>query len=72
MDTSPDGHGDDVLSRQRLGYLHAELRRIETYLGGMSVLQGRDPTAILATVTSEITQLRQIIADYVCDSDRDA
>jgi hypothetical protein len=72
VDTSPDGQGSGSPSRQRPGRLNAESPRIETCLGGVSALQGRDPTAVLVTVASESTQLRQITAGHLSGNDHDA
>ena len=72
MDTSHRGQGGDTLSRQRSGRLRTELHGTGTYPGGVDARLGRDPTAVLATVVREITQLRQIAARYRHSSDRDA
>ncbi len=72
MGAEPDEHGRDSLCRHRLGQLHAELRRIETYVSGLTPLQGRDPEVILATLATEITRLRQIAGCYLSSNDRDA
>lgn len=62
MDTSHRGQGGDTLSRQRSGRLRSELHGTGTYPGGVNSRLGRDLPAVLATVTNEITQLRQIAA----------
>jgi hypothetical protein len=71
VDTSSPLQGDDVLSRQRLRYLHAELRRIESYVNGVNSRLGRDPGAVLSTVAGELTELRRLAARYAGTTYRD-
>jgi len=72
VDTSSPQQGGEALSRQQLRYLHAELRRIESYVNGVDGRLGRDPGAVLSTVAGEITELRRLAARYIGAGDRDA
>ena len=72
MHTSHRGQAGDTISRQRSGRLRSESHGTATYPGAVDARLGRDPTAVLATVANEITQLRQIAARCPHSSDRDA
>jgi hypothetical protein len=72
VDTSHGGQAGDTVSRQRSSRLRSELHGTGTYPGGVNSRPGRDLTAGLATVVSEITRMRQIVVGYLDSSDRDA